>query len=151
VTVTDEFTAVVSVPLPLRERVRVGLRETRNWMQLVRFGFVGTSGFLVNMVTFTLAVTVLHYVAASVLAFLAGVTNNFIWNRRWTFGVDYGHRGFQALRFLAVSICAYAVSLGVLAFLVEVVHLDKVAAQAIANLCGMPVNFLGQKLWSFAT
>jgi putative flippase GtrA len=145
--VTDEFAAVVD--LPLRHRVRVGLRQTHNWLQLIRFGVVGTSGFTVNMLTFALAVTTLHYVAASIVAFLAGVTNNFVWNRRWTFGVNYGNPGFQALRFLIVSIAAYAVSLGTLAFLVEVVGLEKVVAQAIANLCGMPVNFLGQKLWSF--
>jgi putative flippase GtrA len=27
--------------------------------------------------------------------------------------------------------------------------MEQVLAQAIANAVGMPVNFLGQKLWSF--
>ena len=85
------------------------------------------------------------------LAFLAGVTNNFLLNRRWTFRVSHGHRGHQALRFLAVSLAAFAVSLLVLTGLVELAGLPEILAQAIAVVAGLPVNFLGQKLWSFAS
>lgn len=38
----------------------------------------------------------------------------------------------------------------VLTLLVEVAGLAEVPAQAIAIVCGLPLNFLGQKLWSFA-
>jgi putative flippase GtrA len=147
--VTDELT-VVARPT-LGDRVRIGLREARNWTQLVRFGLVGASGYVVNLVTFTLAVGTLHYVPAAVLAFLAGVTNNFLLNRNWTFRVTHGHRGHQALRFLVVSLAAFAVSLLVLTGLVELAGLPEILAQAVAVVAGLPVNFLGQKLWSFAS
>jgi len=38
----------------------------------------------------------------------------------------------------------------VLTLLVEVAGLAEVPAQASAIVCGLPLNFLGQKLWSFA-
>lgn len=146
---TDEFAAVARPTLGLR--VRVGLRTARNWLQLLRFGLVGATGYVVNLVTFALAHHVVGYVAAAVLAFLVAVTNNFVLNRRWTFQVHHGHRGFQALRFLAVSVVAFGVSLLALTALVEAAGVPEVPAQAIAVVVGLPVNFLGQKLWSFAS
>ncbi len=38
----------------------------------------------------------------------------------------------------------------VLTLLVEVAGLAEVPAQPIAIVCGLPLNFRGQKLWSFA-
>jgi putative flippase GtrA len=147
--VTDEL--VATAPLPLAARVRAGLRSGRNWWQLVRFGAVGAGGYAVNLVTFALVVRSLHYVAASVVAFGLAVTNNFVWNRRWTFRVRHGRRHHQALRFLVISAGAFGVSLAVLGALVELAGVAEVPAQAVAVVAGLPVNFLGQKLWSFAT
>ena len=137
------------VPLPVR--VRAGLRRRANWVQLVRFSVVGASGYAVNLAVFSLLVTTggLHYRAAATVAFLVAVANNFAWNRRWTFAGADGHAGFQAARFLAVSVAGFAVSLAVLSGLVDLVGVPKVAAQAVAIATATPLGFLGNKLWSF--
>jgi dolichol-phosphate mannosyltransferase len=139
-----------AVPLPLRHRVRHGLRRRANWWQLVRFGAVGASGYVANLVTFTLAVHALgvNYRVAAVLAFVVGVTNNFWWNRHWTFAARDGHAGFQAVRFFLVSLGTFLVSLGILEVLVRG-GVPEVLAQAIAIVASTPLNFLGNKLWSF--
>lgn len=136
---------------PLHHRVRHGLRHPRNWFQLLRFGIVGASGYVVNLAVFTLAVHsfAIGYRIASVLAFLISVLNNFWWNRHWTFDGRGGHAGFQAARFFVVSVVAFGFSYVVLISLVEGADLPKVAAQAIAIVAATPLNFLGQKLWSF--
>ncbi|ADB54337.1 GtrA family protein [Conexibacter woesei] len=137
--------------LPLHRRVRHGLRHPHNWFQLVRFGLVGASGYAVNLAVFTIAVHPLDigYRVAAVLAFLVSVTNNFWWNRHWTFDGRGGHAGFQAARFFLVSIVAFAFNYAILVALVELADVPKVAAQAIAIAAATPLNFLGQKLWSF--
>lgn len=144
---TDEALA-----LRLHHRVRLGVRRPGNWLELVRFGVVGASGYAVNLGVFALAVhgAGLGYKLAAVLAFLVAVTNNFVLNRRWTFRVRHGRTHFQAARFLVVSVGTFLVTLGILTLLVEVAGLAEVPAQAIAIFCGLPLNFLGQKLWSFA-
>ena len=38
------------IDLPFRIRVRDGVRRSHNWLQLVRFGAVGASGYVVNLV-----------------------------------------------------------------------------------------------------
>ncbi|HEU4702967.1 MAG TPA: GtrA family protein [Conexibacter sp.] len=140
-----------AVALPLHHRVRHGLRHPANWFQLVRFAAVGASGYAVNLAVFTVAVHVfdVDYRVAAVLAFLISVANNFWWNRHWTFDARDGHAGFQAARFLTVSVAAFLFSYGMLLLLVQAVGLPEVLAQAIAIVCATPLSFLGQKLWSF--
>ena len=75
--------------------------------------------------------------------------NNFVLNRHWTFDARDGRAHFQAMRFLVVSLVAAAFSLLLLTLLVEDAGLAKVPAQALAVAASMPLNFLGNKLWSF--
>jgi dolichol-phosphate mannosyltransferase len=91
----------------------------------------------------------LHYMPAAIGSFLVAVTNNYIWNRRWTFRGQRGHVVFQWLRFLVVSTLALAANLLVLYVLVEAGLSDAIVAQAIAIVLVTPVNFVGNKLWSF--
>ena len=132
-------------------RVRLGLTRPHNWMQLVKFSAVGATGYVINLAAFSALVegAGVHYRTAAVLAFCVAVTNNFLWNRHWTFKATHGHAGFQAARFLVVSLIALVFNLIVLELLVSVAGVPKIPAQAIAVLAATPLNFVGNKLWSF--
>jgi putative flippase GtrA len=131
-------------------RVRHGVRHPENWLQLLRFGAVGASGFVVNVAAFWVCVHALSvdYRLASVIAWFTAVMNNFWLNRHWTFSAKECHPGQQAVRFLAVSLVAFGFQYFVLVQLVGT-GLDKVIAQALSVIAAMPVNFIGQKLWTF--
>src|SRR5947209_11069518 len=145
----EELTTTVG--LPFRVRVRLGVRRTRNWLQLLRFAMVGASGYLVNLAVFAACVHLLgiDYRAASVIAFAVSVVNNFWLNRHWTFSAKQDHPIQQGLRFFAVSLVAYGFTYVVLVALVDGAGMMKVLAQAIAVAAAMPLSFIGQKLWSF--
>ena len=144
--------AVAARPPRAHTRVRQGLRRQHNWLQLVKFCAVGASGYVVNLAVFALAVEVggLHHLIGATLAFVVAVTNNFLWNRHWTFGARSGHAGFQAARFFAVSVAAFVVAASVLELLVSVAGMAKVPAQALSIVAATPLNFVGNKMWSFA-
>jgi dolichol-phosphate mannosyltransferase len=154
---TDEaFVVPVAEVAPRRgkrTRVHAALRHPANWLQLIRFGAVGASGYIVNLAVFTAAVhgAGFGYLVAAVMAFIVALANNFVWNRAWTFKAHDGHAGFQAARFVVVSLAAFAFNLLLLLVLVEVAGVQKVPAQAIAIVAATPLNFLGNKLWSFRT
>jgi len=145
------YDEVTVAPVPLRLRVREGIRHPGNWLQLGRYGVVGAMGYVVNNAVFAFCVHVagIDFRVAAVIAFLISVTHNFIWNRHWTFEARDGHAGFQAVRFFTVSVLAFLVTFGVLNLLVSVAHMPKVPANALAVIAGVPLSFLGQKLWSF--
>ena len=133
-------------------RLGAAARSRASWWQLVKFGIVGGSGYLVNLAVFSLLRGDLgiHQALAAVGAFCVAVTSNFLWNRYWTFGATDGHAGFQAVRFFAVSLGALAINLLALELLVHQTALGDLGAQAIAVAVAMPFNFLGNKLWTFA-
>jgi putative flippase GtrA len=134
-------------------RVGRGTRKQENWIQLFHFGLVGASGYVVNLIVFALLTELfdLHHIPAAVGAFLVAVTNNFIWNRLWTFRAEAPgrHPAHQGARFLVVSVVGLGVNLVVLEALVTGVELSELPAQAIAVAVAMPVNFIGNKLWTF--
>jgi len=135
----------------LLRRIGLGTREPGNWVELFKFGAVGVSGYFVNLVVFAILVEGLgvHHIAGAVGAFAVAITNNFLWNRHWTFDAKGGHAGEQAWRFFTVSLIGLGVNLAVLALLVDVAGMAELPAQAIAVAIAMPVNFLGNKLWTF--
>ncbi len=139
--------------MEIRTHIRLlhGMRRPANWLQLVRFGLVGGVGFIVNLAVYTLFVhsVGVDYRAASVAAWLVAVANNFVLNRHWTFDARDGRARFQAMRFLVVSLVAEGFSLLLLTLFVEGAGISKVPAQALAVAGSMPLNFLGNKLWSF--
>src|SRR6478672_8155154 len=136
---------------PPHIRLLHGMRRPANWLQLVRFGIVGAIGFAVNILVYTLFVHGLDvdYRMAAVAAWIVAVANNFVLNRHWTFDARDGRAHFQAMRFVLVSLIAFGFSLLVLTALVEGASVSKVPAQAIAVIGATPLNFLGNKLWSF--
>jgi putative flippase GtrA len=133
-----------------RTRAGRALSRPRNWMQLGKFAAVGASGYVINLIVYTalLRGAGLHYAAAATCSFLVAVTNNYTWNRLWTFHDQRGHVGWQGLRFLIVALVAYAANLALLSGFIAL-GLDKVLAQAIAVVLVTPLNFIGNKLWSF--
>jgi putative flippase GtrA len=139
-----------AVDLPLGRRVRAGLAQPENWLQLLRFAIVGVSGYAVNLAVFALAVGpgALDHRVAATLAFLVAVSNNFLWNRTWTFRAG-GVVHHQAIRFLLVSVAGFLVNLAVLEALVVGLDVAELPAQAIAVAIAMPVNFLGNRQWTF--
>jgi putative flippase GtrA len=133
-------------------RVRAGLRRPHNWVQLVKFCTVGASGYVVNLCVFALCVEGLgiHHLAGATAAFVVAVLNNFWWNRHWTFRARSGHAGFQAARFFTVSVVAFLFAASILELLVSVAEMPELPAQAISIVMATPLNFIGNKMWSFA-
>lgn len=133
-------------------RLGAAARRPATWVQLLKFGLVGGSGYLINLLVFTLLSSNLgiHHAIAAVGAFAVAVSNNFLWNRYWTFGPGEGASHLQAARFFAVSLASLGINLVVLEILVSSRGVGELTAQAIAVAVAMPFNFLGNKLWTFA-
>jgi putative flippase GtrA len=127
------------------------MRSLSNWLQFTRYALVGASGYAVSITTFAFLYNVLGatYWLAATGAFCLALTNNFIWNRNWTFRAGDGHIGFQASRFVFMNCLAFAFSLVVLHVLIDRAGVQPVAAQATAVLAAAPPNYIAHRIWSF--
>jgi putative flippase GtrA len=145
----DRPAATLAPPIHPRARVVAALRSGHNWVQLGKFCVVGAIGYAINLAVYaTLIHQGVHYFAAATCSFLVAVTSNYIWNRLWTFRALRAGVAAQGMRFLVVSAAVYLANLAVLGSLVWL-GADKLVAQAIAIVLVTPLNFVGNKLWSF--
>ena len=143
----------------MNEAPSVGLfervRNRRGVRQFVKFAIVGASGFLVNLVIFTLLQRVVPnngsagpYFAIYSIAFLSGGVSNYFLNRIWTFR-STGHAGREAVQFMSVSVLALLVGLAVSAVVARAIGHYGHAAWFCATLSGIVVNFFVNKYWTF--
>jgi putative flippase GtrA len=132
----------------LENRAVRALRRPANWVQLVKFGTVGATGYVVNLAVYALLLGIGPHKAALV-SFVVSAANNYWWNRHWTFAGAKGHFAYQGARFLTVSCAALLVNQLFLFVFLEYTGLGKIVSQAIAIALVTPLNFVGNKLWSF--
>jgi putative flippase GtrA len=128
----------------------LALRARRNWIQLAKFCVVGSIGYGVNLGVYSLLLNWanLNYLIAAVGSFAVAVTNNYLLNRYWTFHHQRGHFAYQGMRFLVVSLVSLGANLLILHLLISA-GLGKIVGQAVAIILVTPLNFVGNKLWSF--
>ena len=120
----------------------------------LRYGLVGASGVVVNLVLFTLAGSAFgtagaRVLVASALAFAGAMLWNFAWNYTWTFAGRTGrslpiHLSFYAI----IQLAALAVNLGVLDGLVAV-GVAPVLAQFVGIAVASGGGFLANLRWNF--
>ena len=131
-------------------RAGQALRRSENWFELLKFLVVGASGYLVNLGIYVLLLkgAGMHYLPAAACSFAVAVSNNYFWNRHWTFRRRRGHLYYQGMRFLLVSLAALALNLSLLKGIVEL-GTGKIIGQAIAIILVTPFSFTANRLWSF--
>jgi putative flippase GtrA len=147
----------------LSETTFVGrLTQKRGVRQFLKFGVVGASGFVVNLVIFTLLQRVVPnheaagwYNAIYSIAFLSGGVSNYFLNRTWTFR-STGHVGREGLSFMAVSVMALIAGLIVSAVLapLPVPFMGRLFGHGhitwfVSTVLAIFVNFFVNKYWTF--
>lgn len=132
-----------------RSRAHAALLARRNWIQLAKFCAVGAVGYGINLAVYTTLIdSGLHYLAAATCSFLVAVTSNYACNRLWTFRDRRAGVALQGMRFFVVSLASLGANL-VLLHLLVTLGAGKLVGQAVAIVLVTPLNFLGNKLWSF--
>ncbi len=115
-----------------------------------RFLVVGMLGTLIDLTLFAGLYTWLDAptLAANTLSYSAGIVNNFVWHRCWTFA----HRppkptGAQFSQFAVVSLSA--LMLNNLIMLLLAPSLGVLIAKICATGVGLGWNFFANNLWTF--
>jgi putative flippase GtrA len=133
----------------VRSRAHIVLRTRRHWVQLGKFCAVGAVGYGINLAVYAALLHAgFHYLLAATGSFLVAVTSNYMLNRHWTFRDRRAGIAAQGMRFFVVSLASLGANLLVLHVLISF-GAGKLVGQAIAIVLVTPLNFVGNKLWSF--
>ncbi|HUX86454.1 MAG TPA: GtrA family protein [Chloroflexota bacterium] len=127
------------------------IRSKVSMSRLFRFGVVGVSGVVVNLVFIRLFFGQFHWTPslAAALASEFAVVNNFFWNNWWTFGQQtFSPRRF--VRFNVASLGGLAITTAVFTILVESLGMYYLIANLIAIGAATSWNFLASVFWTWA-
>jgi putative flippase GtrA len=124
--------------------------DGRNIREFLRYAAVGGAQNGLNLLAFAGAVLAgVPYLLAALIAAVAALSFSFVLNHLWTFPNAESHVPTRAIRFAIVWVAIVALTLLTLAVLVDVAHLPRVLAQAIAILFGAPLSYAAQRRWTF--
>lgn len=147
----------------------------KSFVQFLKFGAVGASNTVIDMIVNILVTKLLEAVtagswityAAKTVGYAAGVVNSYILNSRWTFKEERKQDKREILSFIAVNLAVYSISIALIYVFVNILHLDEwwmnlSAADGIKKLIGgrlfcsllatvicIFVNFILNKLFVF--
>ncbi|HYI80943.1 MAG TPA: GtrA family protein [Thermoleophilaceae bacterium] len=117
--------------------------------QVVRYAVVGVSNTAISMAVYAgLLALEVGYVAAVVVAYLAGLANGYTLNRRWTFlagGFSIG----SLSRYTTVQATGLMLSVGLTSLFVEVLGVPELLALVLSWPPVIAVTFTATRLWAF--
>lgn len=123
------------------------------WGEFLRFGLVGSAGFVIDTAVVYALARPLGLIAAGLVAYFCAASANFLANRVWTFR----HRAPEGwlrpwLAFLAANGAGFAVNRGLYTLLVLTLPPARrfpVLAIAAGTLAGMGLNFTASRRFVF--
>jgi len=118
-------------------------------LQALRFAVVGlASNAVLYLAYLGMTAAGLGPKLAMSLAYAAGMTQTFIYNKRWTFS-HRGNTGASLVRYLISYALGYLLNLGILYFFVDTIGLPHQAVQGGAIIGVAVTLFLLQRYWVF--
>lgn len=122
----------------------------RSLPQPLKFVAVGTGGFLLNLLAFTVLFDAgVVYVASSLIAYLCSNAAMYLGHRYWTFYPSRSRFLTAFLRYAVVGAIVALATAALLAVLVEGAGLGPRPGQALALATLVPLSFFLSKRWAF--
>ena len=120
-------------------------------LRFIRFGIVGASGMVVDFGVTWLCKEKLHwnkYISNS-LGFILAATNNYVWNRLWTFQSTSDAVAREYTLFFIIALIGLGLNNGIIYLLHERLHLNSYLSKLIALGCVTIWNFVMNYVFTF--
>lgn len=127
------------------------LKTMTELKKLFKYSIVGASGTIIDLFGLFILVHFFQFevLVATTISFILAATNNFIWNKKWTFKNKSRSYHHQYIKFLLVSIVGLIFTLILMYGLHEVLDIWYMYAKVITSLVVLYWNYFGNKIWTF--
>ena len=123
----------------------------QDFRQFFKYCLVGISGTLIDLIFLYIFVEYMkiNVIPAAILSFMLAVTNNFIFNKKWTFKSPSRNIKKLYIKFLIVSTIGLALTIASMYAFVNILDVWYMLAKVFTSLIVLTWNFLGNKIWTF--
>ena len=125
------------------------IKNNKLLMQILKFGVVGGTSFLIDYGIFTILSQLLgiHYLIASIISFSISVIYNYILSIKWVFDVTKKQTAKEFMIFVILSV----IGLGLNSFIMYLTHdlmdIHEMIGKIIATAIVMVYNFITRKIF----
>ena len=116
--------------------------------QAFRYTLAGTAAYTVDYCLLILFVEILgiHYLTASLVAFLAGAATSYILNVKWVFDSrTFNNRYFEIFIFCVIGLVGLAQNQFIIWFFTENTHFHYLVSKLLASIIVFVWNFFARK------
>ena len=121
------------------------------FIRFIRFGIVGVSGMVVDFGVTWLCKEKLRWnkYLSNSLGFILAATNNYFWNRLWTFQSENGEIAREYLSFVFIALIGLGLNNLILYLLHEKAHINFYLSKLLAIFCVTLWNFSMNYVFTF--
>lgn len=125
------------------------IKNNKLLMQIIRFGIVGGTSFLIDYGIFTIFSQLLHihYLIASILSFSISVIYNYILSIKWVFDVTKKQTTKEFIVFIVLSAIGLGLNSLIMYVSVDLLHIHEMISKIIATAIVMVYNFITRKIF----
>jgi dolichyl-phosphate beta-glucosyltransferase len=120
-------------------------------IKFIRYSVVGVLGTILDLLSIFIFVEFfgLNILLGAILAFLIASTNNFVFNKKWTFKNREKDTPHQYVKFTLVSIIGLTLTVISMFILSTILGIWYMLSKALTSLLVLSWNFFGNKKWTF--
>ena len=126
------------------------MKNNKSLIQFIKFGLVGVTNTLITAFVIWILLKGFHYsdYISNFIGYIIGLTNSFIWNRKWTFE-SKTKLSVTIFKFIVTFAISYLFQLGNLYLLLHFTSIDPYICQLISIVVYTCINFALNKYYTF--
>jgi putative flippase GtrA len=120
------------------------------YKRIIKFGIIGLSGTVIDFSVLTLLVELAGFniLIANAISFIFGATNNFVWNKFWTFRNKDRKFRKQFFKYLTVAFIGLIINTALMHLFITL-GLHYLIAKVVIAAIVVIWNYNGNKFWTF--
>ena len=125
------------------------IKNNKLLMQILKFGIVGGTAFVIDYGIFTILSQFLniHYLIASIISFSISVIYNYILSIKWVFDVSKKQTSKEFIVFVILSVIGLGINSLIMYVSVDLMHIHEMIGKIIATAIVMVYNFITRKIF----
>lgn len=120
-------------------------------IRFIKFGIVGILNTGLNWGLFYLLNLIgLYYIISNIIAYSISVVHSYIWNSKWVFESKFNDKKKSSFKFIILNLIGLLINSILMYLLVDIFKLVKMTSLIITTIIVMIINYVVNKLWTFA-